>query len=315
MRGRPTAKAALAARLVGHVALAARSGGEIAACFDGHSVGLGKFKTGTAERAQDLRTGLLLRSFESGGPNIDKDILLLVRRLAGHGLLEYRLDPSPNGEDQVVIEPQVPDYWPQMPELRDADVLVLSRFAYMRRRGNEMVLESPRAGALFRISNPSIVAGITVLSAPQQIRRLRRRDDFPGRELLALLVDCQILFKVDPACDDGLRPTEGDDHLVFWDFHDLLFHSRSTDGRHANPSGGTYPYAGLISPLPAVRPSWPGEKIDLHGLSAGHSQPISPTARLLHDRHSTRSFDDQRDRKSTRLNSSHRMPSRMPSSA
>ena len=238
--------------------------------------------------------GLPLSSFESEGPNFDKEVLRLLRRLAGHGLLEYRLGRSLHGEDQVVIEPQVPDYWPQMPRLRDADVLVLSRFAYMRRRSNEIVLESPRAGASFRIHNPKIATAITMLSAPQQIRRLRRQDSFPGLELLALLIDCQILFKIDPARGDGLRPTEGDDHLVFWDFHDLLFHSRSTVGRHANPSGGTYPYAGLISPLPAVRPSWPGEKIDLRGFSAGNAQPISHAARLLRDRHSTRSFDDQR---------------------
>ena len=34
---------------------------------------------------------------------------------------------------------------------------------------------------------------------PQQIKRLRRQDGFPGLELLALLVDCQILFKIDAA--------------------------------------------------------------------------------------------------------------------
>ena len=82
---------------------------------------------------------------------------------------------------------------------RNADVLVLSRFAYMRRRGNEMVLESPRAGALFRICDPKIATAIAMLSTPQQIKRLRRQDDFPGVELLALLVDCRILFKVDAA--------------------------------------------------------------------------------------------------------------------
>ena len=90
-----------------------------------------------------------------------------------------------------------------------ADVLVLSRFAYMRRRGNEMVLESPRAGALFRICNPKIAAAIAMLSTPQQIKRLRRQDGFPGVELLALLVDCQILFKIDAAGDSGLRPDRG----------------------------------------------------------------------------------------------------------
>ena len=90
----------------------------------------------------------------------------MVRRLAQHGLLEYPHPSSGSGADQVVIEPQVGDYWPGTPPLGNADVLVLSRFAYMRRRGNEMVLESPRAGALFRICDPKIATTIAMLSRP-----------------------------------------------------------------------------------------------------------------------------------------------------
>jgi SagB-type dehydrogenase family enzyme len=268
--------------------------GKIVACFGGYSIRLGTFSASAADCAQTLRMGLPLASFASGGRNIDKEIDRLVRRLASHGLLEYRLGRGRSGEDLVVIEPQVPDYWPRTPQLRNADILVLSRFAYMRRRANEMVLESPRAGALFKICDPKIAATMAMLSAPQQIKQLRRQDGFPGIEFLALLLDCHILFKIDVANDNGLRPAEGDDNLVLWDFHDLLFHTRSTAGRHANPLGGFYPYAGVISPLPAVRPRWPGKKIDLRKFSAAHAEAISAVARLLRERHSTRSFDDQR---------------------
>ena len=254
---------------------------------------LGTFSAGVADRAQDLRNGLPLASFASGGRNIDKEIHLLVRRLARHGLLEYRLQRSRNDEDQVVVEPQIADYWPATPQLGNADVLVLSRFAYMRRRGNDMVLESPRASALFKICNPKLATAIAMLSTPQQIKRLRRQEGFPGVELLALLVDCGILFKIDAASESGLRPFEGDANLVLWDFHDLLFHTRSTEGRQANPIGGLYLYAGVAPALPAVRPRWPGKKIDLRKFSSAHSEPISPVAKLLHERHSTRSFDDQ----------------------
>src|SRR5208282_931238 len=66
------------ARLSGHVTLQARGDGEVAACFDGYSVGLGTFSARAADRAQDLRTGLPLASFASGG-GIDKEIDLLVR--------------------------------------------------------------------------------------------------------------------------------------------------------------------------------------------------------------------------------------------
>jgi SagB-type dehydrogenase family enzyme len=289
--GRRIVAPVLSARLGSHIKLKANADGAIAASFDGYSVGLGKFGSGVAERAQALSTGLALASFATGR-TADKEIDLLVRRLAQSGLLEYGLGRARADKDQVVIEPQVPDYWPRAPKLGNKDVIVLSRFAYLRRRGNEMVLESPRAGALFRICDPKIAAVLAMLSTPQKISVLRRKPDFPGSEFLALLVDCQILFKLGAAKGDGLRPSEGDDNLVLWDFHDLLFHTRSTEGRQANPLGGLYPYAGLIPPPPAVRPRWPGKAIDLRKVPVTPSETPSPFVRLLHERHSTREFDD-----------------------
>ena len=205
----------------------------------------------------------------------DQEMGLLVRRLARRGLLEYRLARSGEAHDQVVVEPQVPDYWPQMPALDGADLIVLSRFAYLRRRGTEMILESPRADALFRIGDPKLASVLAGLATPHSINKLRRQDGFPGLALLALLVDCRILFKIDAAGGDGLRANEGDDNLVLWDFHDLLFHARSTEGRQANPLGGVYPYAGVMPPPPAVRPRWPGKKIDLSKASATSPADVS----------------------------------------
>jgi SagB-type dehydrogenase family enzyme len=278
--------------LGGRITLEAKPDGNIAARFDGYSVGLGKFGSGAGERARELRTGLLLASFASSRVS-DKEIGLLVRRLAQSGFLEYRFGPASPDKDLVVIEPQVPDYWPRATKLANKDVIALSRFAYLRRRGNEMVLESPRAGALFRICDPKIATALALLSTPQKIGTLRRQPGFAGLELLGLLVDCQILFKVEAAKGDGQRASEGDHDLVLWDFHDLLFHTRSTEGRQANPLGGLYPYAGLIPPAAAVRPSWPGRAIDLRKVPASTEAP-SPFARLLHERHSTRDFDDTR---------------------
>jgi SagB-type dehydrogenase family enzyme len=286
---KPARKAAavIAARLSDRVTLEAQSDGSIAASFDGYSAGLGKFSAQAMDRAQQLRSGVPLSSFSQLRRAVDKEIDLLVRRLAQRGLLEYRLT------DQVVIEPQLADYWPQAPKLGDTDTIVLSRFAYLRRRGNDMILESPRAGALFKICDSRIAGAIAALSAPQKISRLRRQAGFPGIELLGLLVDSKILFKIDPAGGDGRRASEGDENLVLWDFHDLLFHTHSTEGRQANPLGGLYSYADVIAPPPAVRPPWPGKKIDLSPLSVPAAEVNSPYVKLLRERHSTRDFDDQ----------------------
>jgi hypothetical protein len=48
----------------------------------------GTFSAGTAERAQDLRRGPPLGSCAFDVPDIDKEIHLLVRRLAERGLLD-----------------------------------------------------------------------------------------------------------------------------------------------------------------------------------------------------------------------------------
>jgi SagB-type dehydrogenase family enzyme len=290
---RKIAPPAISARLNGHFTLEAQADGSIAARFDDYSVALGTFSAAAGIRAQALRTGLPLKSFSSLGKPVDKELDLLVRRLARRGLLEYRFGRSLDGGDEAVIEPQMSEYWPQTPKLAETDMVVLSRFAYLRRRGNEMVLESPRAGALFRICDPGIAAAIAMLSTPQQIRKFRRQDGFPGVELLALLVDCQILFKVDAAAGTALRSAEGDENLMLWDFHDLLFHTHSTEGRQANLLGGLYPYAGVMPPPPAVRPRWPGKKIDLREHASMASEEISPVAALLRQRHSTRDFDDE----------------------
>nr|WP_298254210.1 SagB family peptide dehydrogenase [Bradyrhizobium sp.] len=280
----------LAARLNAHVALEAQADGNVVARFNGYGQSLGKFGAATIKRLGELRDGLPLASVRRGRA-ADKEIDLLLQRLARSGLLEYRLGRT-RGGDQVVIEPQVADYWPQIAKIASNDTIALSRFAYLRRRGKEMVLESPRADGLFRIGDPRIAAALTTLSHPQKISRYRKERGFPGLELLGLLMDCQILFKLKPGDADGLRPSEGDPNLALWDFHDLLFHTHSTEGRQANPLGGLYSYSDLMPPLPAVRSPWPGQAIAMEGSPAPADLP-PPFTSLLDARHSIRDFDDE----------------------
>jgi SagB-type dehydrogenase family enzyme len=286
----------ISARLGPWARIEAYGSGAIAAVLGTESIELGTYGAPALRCLQELRTGLPLSALASGNDGVGKEAELLVRRLANQGLLEFPAGRTQDGASAlVVIEPQVRGYWPKMPELSDADTVALSRFAYMRCRSNEMVIESPLASALFRICDPKLAGFLAALAAPQQIKQLRRQDGFPGLELLALLVDCEILFKSGPpAGEANQRLAEGDQSLALWDFHDLLFHARSTEGRHANPLGGIYPHGGVIPPLPAVRPSWPGKKIDLCTVLDSNKEAAPRAAQLLRQRHSTRSFDDGR---------------------
>jgi len=281
----PPPPARLFARLNPGVALERNAAGGLTALFDGRNVEFGKFGADVTERAADFDTGVAFDGERNG------EMSELVRRLALYGLVEYRLARAPNGPDLIVIEPQMRDYAPRMIELDEDRALALSRFAYFRRRGADMVLESPRAMALFRLCDPSVTAMIAHLSEARTVRELCALADSPGAELLALLLDSQILFTPGPGADKALRAAEGDDDFILWDFHDLLFHSRSTNGRHANPSGGIYAHAHLAALPPAVRPSWPGPAIDLKTLE---TTPPSAFATLLRRRRSIRIFDEQR---------------------
>ena len=283
------ARAVLAARLNPQVSLQAQPGGALAACFNDYAIELGTFSARAIDAAEALHDGLPL-SFLAKADALTREVHRLAKRLAMFGLMEF---PFAQGDSELfVIEPQTADYWPEPTRIGGADNIVLSRFAYMRRRGDELVLESPRSRALFRVSAP-IAAALAILSDPQPVRKLRELASFPGDDLLGLLLDSQILFKVDARREDGRRG-EGDDDLVLWDFHDLLFHTRSTEGRHANPLGGVYPHVDHIAPLPAVRPPWKGQRIELTPSQAAQHQPASPFATLLQARHSVRDYDDAR---------------------
>jgi len=282
----------LFARVNSQVTLDVYANGKVGAYFDGYAIELGNVSPGTVRRAQGLTEGLPVGSFSPARKLADREIELVARRLARSGLLEYRLI-SPRSKEVVAIEPQTPDYWPQVAKLGNADAIALSRFAYLRRRGSELVLESPRSPALFRFTDPKIAATILALSTPQKISVLRREKEFAGLALLGLLVECEILFRV-RGKSEGLRAHEGDENLVVWDFHDLLFHTHSTEGRQANPLGGRYPYVGTIAPPPAVREAWAGAEIDLGPHWSASNEPASPFAALLQQRQSVRDFDDAR---------------------
>jgi SagB-type dehydrogenase family enzyme len=281
----------LCARLNSRIRLGLAHDGSLAASLDGYAIPLPRLSAGAAKRAQELRDGLPLKSFSAGRNAVEKEIGLLVRRLARQGLIEY---PLMQGDAEIaVIEPQTADYWPDIKQPASSDMLALSRFAYLRRRGADMVLESPRAAALFRICKAEVAGALAALATPQKFGALRRQDNVLGGEFCALLLACDMLFKVDGAAGDNLRANEGDQKLVTWDFHDLLFHTHSTEGRHANPIGGRFAWLDAIPPPAAVRAPWPGAAIDLKPFSAGSDEALTPFAKLLRERHSTRDFDEQ----------------------
>jgi SagB-type dehydrogenase family enzyme len=110
-------------------------------------------------------------------------------------------------------------------------------------------------------------------------------DEEAARTLIVFLANAEAVV----ASPGGeLTPEDAHPVLSHWAFHDMLFHSRSRLGRHADPYGGTFPLHGRFEPPPVLKPMT-GELIPLHRPSlddlAEHDPPFS---RVLESRASLR---------------------------
>ncbi len=75
-----------------------------------------------------------------------------------------------------------------------------------------------------------------------------------------LLASTQAVF---PCDSQGQIPEDVDPALRQWEYHDLLFHSRSRMGRHDYPIGGTFRFADQLPHAPALKPASGGPRFPL----------------------------------------------------
>ncbi len=142
---------------------------------------------------------------------------------------------------------------------------VLSRFAYLRREEGKLVVESPLALARVVLHDLRAVSIVGALAAATTLSRLAERTaDLATpdiRAFVSLLQEARLVEQVktdvvlNERTEDG-RSTEreNDPALESWEFHDLLFHSRSRRGRSDGQFGGTYRLVHR-PPSPAVKPN------------------------------------------------------------
>ena len=140
----------------------------------------------------------------------------------------------------------------------------LSRFAWIRRLADGVaVLENPLGFARLLLHEPEALAWVGRLVRPQTPDGLAAGSGLTPDQagtLLALLVAAGAAA---PCGADGQLPEDRSPDLRQWEFHDLLFHSRSRGGRHGGPAGGTCRFLGDLDPLPALKPASPGPAIPL----------------------------------------------------
>ena len=161
----------------------------------------------------------------------------------------------------------------------------LSRFAYLRREGDALLLESPLAHARVVLADGRAAALVGALAKAGTVAELAERAaGLPAEAvapLLSLLGSAGMLHE-----EAEERPA-----LRSWEFHDLLFHARSRRGRSDAPYGATYRMAGELPPPPALKPAGAGE---VHELSRPDLEQLRrqepPFTDILERRRSLREY-------------------------
>jgi SagB-type dehydrogenase family enzyme len=179
--------------------------------------------------------------------------------------------------------------------VRPATPVALPRHAFFRRlpSGGPFVLESPLSLYRAEWHDPAALAAVTGLAvAGAGGEPASGAGSCPGAGLSLEVTDLLVavgLLACSAHPDEEERPA-----VAVWDFHDLVFHTRSRSGRHDYPFGGLFRHAGSLPPLPAVKPPPAGEAIDLarpEYASTVASDP--PLTEVLEARRSVRSYADE----------------------
>ena len=201
------------------------------------------------------RDDLERMALDAAGDAADDQVTALARL---HWLLDrvapatvHRAGP-PGGPAWLAVTPLTPDVRFTPAAAGDGPV-ALSRLALLRRRGDRMALESGLAPFRVDLLDGRAVALVGGLAEPARVPDLARAlglDPGLARELVGFLAAAGMTDAADGSADQ-------------WAPHELYFHSRSRVGRHDEPFGATFPFAGVRPPVPPVRPSAPGPAVAL----------------------------------------------------
>ncbi len=140
---------------------------------------------------------------------------------------------------------------------------LLSRFAYLRQDEGEMVLELPLSHSRLVLHDPLAVCVVASLAAPIALADLCDRNSLLApaaiSHLIGLLHDAAMIDVNSAGGDEE----HADARFESWEFHDLLFHSRSRRGRSDAEFGATYRFRHRPAP-PALKSIEAGETCNLY---------------------------------------------------
>jgi SagB-type dehydrogenase family enzyme len=196
-----------------------------------------------------------------------------------------RLAVHSDGVRLATLEPTAPSFVLPHAGAVTGCAYMLSRFAWVQRHGDVLALESPLSPARILLHDPRVAALVHALARPGTPAELGDRVvDLPADAVTPLL---GLLAHAGAVCavgEHGVTAEDADPALRCWQFHDLLFHARSRQGRHDNPVGATYPLAGQLDPPRALPPEAAVDSIALFRPDLERLQCEDPPFALIQER-------------------------------
>ncbi len=158
-------------------------------------------------------------------------LYFLLQRFTAAQLLCYWLSLDPRAQRQrrlATLTPAGPSIAASGAEVTAETRVRLSRFAYCRREGEELMLESPLAPARVTLHGGAGAAAFAALARPATPREIAAAVPEMDQETACALVQLlQGAGMVGRAGEDGGLEEDANTPLRQWEFHDLLFHARS----------------------------------------------------------------------------------------
>jgi SagB-type dehydrogenase family enzyme len=181
------------------------------------------------------------------------------------------------------------------PRPLDPDVPVrMSRFASIASDGRNLRVESPLALHrvwLFRPETVSIFAHLARAKSAAAVAKLALLPSDLTLAALSYLVAAGMVIEGEAGDEGPVFAEETDPALRLWSVPDLLFHTRSTLGRHDEDFGATYRFGDGPGPEPVVRRR-EGKRFPLHRPALADLLAADPPlTAVLESRRSARRFD------------------------
>ncbi|MBS3903720.1 MAG: SagB family peptide dehydrogenase [Simkania sp.] len=245
---------------------------------------------------QDLWLGkeedtLAAFALQEGGSNALAELYYYLDKLKKHHLLNFTI--TSHDLPLFTLNP-FPPFDFETHEIQDSAVYQLSRFCYARREGSCIVLETPLCSSQLILQQKESLFIFHALAQPCSANTLSA--DFPqfSQSTIRQCLQFFLNSKMIDAYEGDSSQEEQNPIFIQWDFHDLLFHSRSRSGRSPSYPKTAFPFRGKIPPTPAIKTSTTSERIALFRPDMETLQKEDPPfSRVLETRTSQRVHGDE----------------------